>query len=81
MGGLFLGFYCSYMFEMCWKLVFTPLSSKVTIIQQGYQGRPMVAQVHCYEGRPVVAQPRGACGWDPTLFLWGLCPHIPLFLA
>ena len=23
-----------------------PLSSKVTIIQQGYQGRPVVAQVH-----------------------------------
>ena len=49
------------MFEMCRKLVFTPLSSKVTlfskvtIIQQGYQGRLMEAQVHGYQGRPMVA--------------------------
>ena len=42
------------MVEMCQKLVFTPLSSKVTV-QQGYQGRPMVAQVQGYQGRPTVA--------------------------
>ena len=43
--GFFLGCFCLLVFEMCRKLVFIPLSSKVTIIQQGYQGRPMVAQV------------------------------------
>ena len=43
--GFFLGCFCLFVFEMCRKLVFIPLSSKVTIIQQGYQGRPMVAQV------------------------------------
>ena len=35
-GGLFLGFYCLFMFEMCWKLVYNPISNKVTIVQQGY---------------------------------------------
>ena len=43
--GFFLGCFSLFVFEMCRKLVFIPLSSKVTIIQQGYQGRPMVAQV------------------------------------
>ena len=49
------------MFEIFQKLVFTPLSSKVTIIQQGYQGRPMVAQ-QGYQGRPMVAQSHGYQG-------------------
>ena len=43
--GFFLGCFFLFVFEMCRKLVIIPLSSKVTIIQQGYQGRPMVAQV------------------------------------
>ena len=47
-GGLFLGFYCLLMFEM-------PEISIYPIIQQGYQSRPMVAQVHCYQSRPMVA--------------------------